>query len=134
MSTWSAEVSTWSAEVSTWSATSVWHVDGRTSPAAGASGDRVVETAERYSRGGGRLRTVRATGSARRSFFLRVRHDGPGPGRTARCPAPASVAPHSGYKFTVTNDRAQSILRFGLENRHTVLAVTTSLVRSAWTR
>lgn len=36
-----------------WSATSVWHVDGRTSPAAGASGDRVVETAERYSRGGG---------------------------------------------------------------------------------
>jgi len=46
-------VSTWSAEVSTWSATSVWHVDGRTSPAAGASGDRVVETAERYSRGGG---------------------------------------------------------------------------------
>jgi hypothetical protein len=53
VSTWSAEVSTWSAEVSTWSATSVWHVDGRTSPAAGASGDRVVEMAERYSRGGG---------------------------------------------------------------------------------
>ena len=60
-------MSTWSAEVSTWSATSVWHVDGRTSPAAGASGDRVVETAERYSRGGG-VFALRAAGcgSARR--------------------------------------------------------------------
>ena len=66
-------MSTWSAEVSTWSATSVWHVDGRTSPAAGASGDRVVETAERYSRGGG-VFAHRSRGRIRARRYYRA-HD-----------------------------------------------------------
>ena len=86
MSTWSAEVSTWSAEVSTWSATSVWHVDGRTSPAAGASGDRVVETAERYSRGGGVFAPFARPDPRCVIFIVGTTTD--------RC----LVAPHSGYK------------------------------------
>jgi hypothetical protein len=89
VSTWSAEVSTWSAEVSTWSATSVWHVDGRTSPAAGASGDRVVETAERYSRGGGVFAPF-ARPDPRGVIFTRV--------ASARPTDRRLVAPHSGYK------------------------------------